>query len=263
MRQTNEFTRIRLPAMRRRGCSRAPRGFTLIELLVVIAVIALLVSLLVPALAHAKEMAREVKCKVNLRNFSSAFATFSAEHSEHLPGTWSRSPWTGPERSQDSWLAYNDGSGIWENAPHTGTIWPYVGESKDMYRCPSLKETPRWGGGSNGRFDYSMFMGLAGAKTQDIPRVADYLGETFALPVLTEEDPHDSLNGCSRDGGHSNTDQMGAWHREGGHYLSVDGSVYRLAYGPEGPVALHWRATSVSGEVLTLSWGGGGWAEWK
>ncbi|MEZ6067631.1 MAG: DUF1559 domain-containing protein [Planctomycetaceae bacterium] len=52
-------------------------GFTLVELLVVIAIIAILAAFLFPAIQQVREAARSSTCKSQLRQFGTAFHTFS------------------------------------------------------------------------------------------------------------------------------------------------------------------------------------------
>jgi prepilin-type N-terminal cleavage/methylation domain-containing protein len=67
------------------------RAFTLIELLVVVAVIALLLGLLAPSLSGARKAARDRLCESNLRQITTAFWAFQADHPGNRlkwPGGW-------------------------------------------------------------------------------------------------------------------------------------------------------------------------------
>jgi prepilin-type N-terminal cleavage/methylation domain-containing protein len=55
------------------------RGFTVIELLVVVSIIALLVGILLPAIGKARNQAKLTVSQSNLRNLSTAHATYQAE----------------------------------------------------------------------------------------------------------------------------------------------------------------------------------------
>ena len=78
-----DFENCTTPLVRSR---RKRRGFTLIELLVVIAIISILASILFPVFGRAREMARRTACMSNQRQLGMAFAQYTQDYDEELPG---------------------------------------------------------------------------------------------------------------------------------------------------------------------------------
>jgi prepilin-type N-terminal cleavage/methylation domain-containing protein len=62
-----------------------PKAFTLIELLVVIAVIALLMAILLPALGRVRRQARALRCRANLKQWSTILALYTEDSRGRLP----------------------------------------------------------------------------------------------------------------------------------------------------------------------------------
>ena len=224
-------------------------GFTLIELLVVISIIALLIGILLPALSAARESARNVQCLSNLRQFGVAFHSFANEHDGRFPGVggWIYPPGGLDYDYQLSWVYSVETPGtltsfFQANADDpqaivsSGSIWEYTG-TVDVYRCPSVPEADLQSGeGGNGAFDYSMFYGMSGARTESAPMQATQLGSADRLgivpaPILTEEDYAFHLNapGYDPEGGHTGVDRIGMWHQgDSGNYAATDGSSHNI-----------------------------------
>ena len=70
--------------LKNREQTREKDRFTLIELLVVIAIIAILAAMLMPALQQARETAKSANCVSNLKQYGSAFASYSVEYDGYL-----------------------------------------------------------------------------------------------------------------------------------------------------------------------------------
>jgi len=109
------------------------RAFTLIELLVVIAIIALLMAILIPALQRVKNQAKGTICVQNLRTMTMAWIMYKDDNDDELvKGT------TGS--SDGSWVSSPQGNATIEQkkeALRNGALFPYVGNTVDVYRCPA------------------------------------------------------------------------------------------------------------------------------
>jgi prepilin-type N-terminal cleavage/methylation domain-containing protein len=240
------------------------RAFTLVELLVVIGIIAILIAILLPTLRKARQAANEVACKSNLRQLVSGVLMFAGEHKGSLPGGYYDR--ANPEPEKRDWVF-----GAFANAdyatrtPHEGTLFRYI-KNKMVYRCPALVEAPGSAHDSNGRFDYSMFSSLAGAKVVKVKRESRFwtktsLYETIATPILVEEDPRLSLNVGSFDATHSTADSFSHQHRAGANYAAIDGSVHWYKV-PVGRSTIYWESKTPRGVWKSLGKGHSGANAW-
>jgi prepilin-type N-terminal cleavage/methylation domain-containing protein/prepilin-type processing-associated H-X9-DG protein len=114
------------------------RGFTLMELLVVISIICLLMAIALPSLTSAREQGKRVTCLANMKNLSYSWLMFTHDNDDRLVSA--DTDWDVPPA--DHWVA--DGPfmpdnevGGTERAIRAGRLWPYTGESVDLYKCHS------------------------------------------------------------------------------------------------------------------------------
>jgi len=109
------------------------RGFTLVELLVVIAIIAILMAILMPALKLAKDQAYRIHCMSNVKTLSLAWFMYKDDNDGELVG--------GHIANQPHmWVHSVSGSATVEEkkqAIRDGALYPYVGNTVEVYRCPS------------------------------------------------------------------------------------------------------------------------------
>jgi prepilin-type N-terminal cleavage/methylation domain-containing protein len=247
---------------------KAPRAFTLVELLVVIGVIVLLIAVLLPALSGARQQARAVVCQSNKRQLMAAFLMFANEHQNHLPGNyWDSMYQQRADPEKRDWLLGDDpnqGNADLQllDAPQNGTVFRYL-KDRNVYLCPSYDHGNGVGigAGSNGRFDYAAFIVFSGAKLTQVSMSARFhytsgplsgsYDQTVFTPIICEEEPAGGLNGANVEGGHCNLDRMGHYHRGGGHYATIDGSVHWFAE-PLDHNAWNWESLAPSGQYRSL-----------
>lgn len=113
-------------------------GFTLIELLVVIAVIAVLMAILMPALNLARDQARRVHCVSNTKTLILGWLMYKDEFDDRLvPAHTLDNPiqWVGAELPTGTWEEKKD-------SIRRGLLFPYVGHSVDIFRCPADNRRP-------------------------------------------------------------------------------------------------------------------------
>jgi len=108
------------------------KAFTLIELLVVIAVIAVLMGILMPALQSARDHAKRTHCLSNVKTLSLGYLMYKDDNDNKLvpghtdPGNWVLRPPSGTATMEQKL-----------NTIRNGLLYPYVGETIDVYRCPA------------------------------------------------------------------------------------------------------------------------------
>jgi prepilin-type N-terminal cleavage/methylation domain-containing protein/prepilin-type processing-associated H-X9-DG protein len=114
------------------------RAFTLIELLVVIAIIAILMAILMPSLHLARDQAKRVHCVSNTKTLVLGWLMYKDEFDGRLV----------PAHTQDNpiqWVGQEPATGTWEQkkaSVRRGLLFPFVGKSADIYRCPADTRKP-------------------------------------------------------------------------------------------------------------------------
>jgi prepilin-type N-terminal cleavage/methylation domain-containing protein len=124
------------------GARRRAGAFTLIELLVVMAIIAILVALLLPALRVAKSKAAGLRCLNNHRQLMLAWQMYNHDNEGRL--LYASAAYWMPERDPHVWVLgemnFNpDNRSNWdvEQDIKRSPLWPYCGESADIWKCPA------------------------------------------------------------------------------------------------------------------------------
>ena len=97
--------------------SERKQFFTLIELLVVIAIIAILAAMLMPALQKARERGKAIKCAANLKGIAQGDIFYSDTFND--------------------WMVPGCTKGYTPTRPFPWMLYPYVGKSAAVFRCPA------------------------------------------------------------------------------------------------------------------------------
>jgi prepilin-type N-terminal cleavage/methylation domain-containing protein/prepilin-type processing-associated H-X9-DG protein len=114
------------------------RAFTLIELLVVIAIIAILMGVLMPSLSMARDHAKRIHCVSNTKTLALGWYMYKDDFDGKLV----------PAHTQDNpmqWVGQEPATGTWnqkKDSLRRGLIFPYVGKSVDIFRCPADTRRP-------------------------------------------------------------------------------------------------------------------------
>lgn len=128
--------------------SRSQAGFTLAELSAVIVIVGVVMALLMPALASSKRKAEGIFCLNNLRQIQTAWAMYTEDHSDWLPGVTGGSM---HERGKwiSGWLDFSENPDNTNSAlllqPKDSQLGSYL-KTAAIYRCPSDRSVVRING---------------------------------------------------------------------------------------------------------------------
>ncbi|MEY4326834.1 MAG: hypothetical protein RIS24_3005 [Verrucomicrobiota bacterium] len=156
------------PIHRPRGTQS--RGFTLIELLVVIAIIAILAGMLLPALGKAKSKTQGIQCMNNGRQMMMAWRLYAEDHQDLLVESLEG----GPETNLRPLLVAGSASDNPTNTIDKSPLAKYLGNTREVWKCPSDRTTRIEGGRK-----------LLRVRSQSMSQVFDYGGWLPSPPYRT------------------------------------------------------------------------------
>ncbi len=111
----------------------ARRGLTLVELIVVTAIVALLLGLIFPALVRVRNQAQGTVCMQNMRTLALGWLLYKDANDDYIVG--------GDVDGPFDWVKGPSGTGTVleckKEGIRQGALFPYVGNSVDVYSCPA------------------------------------------------------------------------------------------------------------------------------
>jgi len=249
-------------------------------------IIMVMLGILIPTITRIRASEKAVHCQGNVRTLMQGIMAFAVDNDNRLPGQVGT--WSSAIPSQRDWLFGNNngGASTLMLAPQSGTIFPYVNNNYDVYRCPTLQAfdgagggndnsspdmSQRWSNASNGRFDYAIFAVWTGARLSSVAPTAhmtwpDGHFDTLPTPILVQEAP-DQVNGPNEEGCHGNIDLISHAHFGGSYYGALDGSIQFVNESPANPSGQSgcWVWTSKgpqSGQMQTMATSNPPWGFW-
>jgi type II secretory pathway pseudopilin PulG len=133
---------IRLFGVRTKKSQKLSEAFALSELLVIVAVISLLTLVLMPALAGNRQQSKSAICLNNLRQIGAGLLMYASDYNDTLFNVSGSIPNGGqwyPSPASTTLISPSSSDAYWGVA-----YINYVGNSREVFRCPSARKVDEW-----------------------------------------------------------------------------------------------------------------------